>query len=99
MARKTEQSPCGTSFHNVEIYATVNDLLKLFPDSYSDGDGGYKVHHEFTLETEDGEVFTLYDWKEYRKPRKDETVCFHVGGKSFYITSRAAREVERMLQG
>ena len=97
MARKTNQNPSGTSFHDTVIYTTVNELLNLFPDSYSDGDGGYKVYHEFTLETDDGDVFTIYDWKEYEDRGKYTEIEFHIGGFNRRITEQAREELEEML--
>ena len=71
--------------------------MKLFPNSHTDGDGGYKVYHNFTLETNDGDVFTLYDWKLYKDVGLDTQIEFHIGGDNDMITEKALRELEDLL--
>lgn len=69
---------------------TYNDMINTFGDpTYSPEDSGDgKVNFEWVFENENGEAFTIYDWKcpeDYTKfilGRPDE-IQFHVGGKSF----------------
>ena len=66
--RKTSKSSGGTSFHGTEIRTTVHTLRKLLGEpEYSGNDGEDKVNFEWVMETEDGGVFTVYDWKEYKE--------------------------------
>ena len=50
---------------------------------------GYKVSIEWIRELPNGNVITIYDWKEYRKLEKTEEVEFHIGGKSKMDTLEA----------
>ena len=97
MAKKTNKSATGTSFHNTYLYTTVGRLLKLFPDSCSNGDGGYKSYYEFTLETENGDVFTIYDWKEGYDNGLNREIEFHIGGRNQMVTEQARRELQAFL--
>ena len=79
--KKTSKSSSGTSFHNNTILASVNELTAVMgePD-YSPNDGEDKVNFEWEMETEDGDIFTVYDWKEYRSIGLDEQIEWHIGG-------------------
>jgi hypothetical protein len=98
MAKKTYQSTDGTSFHGVVIRATVNQLISAFgePDmEYNTGED--KVNFEWNMETYEGEVFTIYDWKEYRPLQRDEYVTWHIGANSKSVSNDAEREILNIL--
>ena len=98
MAKLSNQSISGTSFHNSTITASVNELIAAIGEpQYQSNDGQDKVNFEWDCETEDGDVFTIYDWKEYRPISRDEQIEWHIGGNSGYQTSIAAEEVEQLL--
>jgi hypothetical protein len=56
-----------------------------------------KVKNEWICETENGDVFTIYDWKEYRVYGDDEMIEWHIGGYSGKVTGQAQREIEILL--
>ena len=62
---------------------------------YNTGEG--KVNFEWDMETEDGVVFTIYDWKEGRPLRKYEMIEWHIGAKSRYESEMAKLEVLKAL--
>lgn len=98
MAKHTEKSGSGTSFHSVVLSATPRQLIDLFPNSYhSNNDGRDKVNFDFTLETESGEVFTIYDWKEYRPLEMDEVIEWHLGGLNEQTCLQGKAEVIELL--
>ena len=98
MAKLSNQNISGTSFHNSTIMASVNELIAALGEpQYQSNDGQDKVNFEWDCETEDGDVFTIYDWKEYRAISTDEQIEWHIGGNSGYQTSIAAEEVELLL--
>jgi hypothetical protein len=98
MAKLSNQSISGTSFHNSTIKASVNELIAAIGEpQYQSNDGQDKVNFEWDCETEDGDVFTIYDWKEYRSISKDEQIEWHIGGNSGFVTSTAVEEVELLL--
>jgi hypothetical protein len=49
------------------------------------------------METDEGEVFTIYDWKEYRPLQRDEYVTWHIGAKSKSVSNDAERELLKAL--
>jgi len=98
MAQKTYQSTNGTSFHGVVIRATVNQLISAFGDpSMEYNTGEDKVNFEWEMETNVGEVFTIYDWKEYRPIGRDEFVTWHIGANSKSVCYDAEKELLKKL--
>ena len=98
MAKKTYQSTDGTSFHGVTIRATVNQLISAFGEPSDDSNTGEdKVNFEWDMETEEGEVFTIYDWKKYRMIDVDEYVTWHIGAMSKSVSYDAERELLKAL--
>ena len=95
---KTEKSANGTSFHDVVINSSINELTQLLGEpSYTDNSGEDKVNVEWDCELEDGRVVTIYDWKEYRPIGKDETIEFHIGGFSKLDTIDAKLELKSLI--
>jgi hypothetical protein len=79
--KKTEKSADGTSFHNVTIKTSVNELIRVLGDPDDDSNTGEdKVNFEWVCERENGDVVTIYDWKEYRMIDVNEKIEFHLGG-------------------
>ena len=98
MAKKTNQNANGTSFHDVTFKASVQQLTNVFGEPYYGYNTGEdKINFEWVLETDDEEVFTIYDWKEYRELDPDETIEWHIGSHSRDISSKAQYEVLREL--
>jgi len=98
MAKKTYQSTDGTSFHGVTIRASVDQLTKAFGDpTIVDNTGEDKVNYEWDMETDEGEVFCIYDWKYYRPLRSDESVEWNIGSRSESISREARGEINKAL--
>lgn len=98
MVKETIKDCNGTSFHDTTIVTTPRKLIELFPNSYSEQNNGEdKVNFDFVLENSKGEVFTIYDWKEYRPIGLDEQIEFHIGGLSKSITEQSKRDLQKML--
>lgn len=96
--KKTTKSVNGTSFHGVTIIATVTDLTAVCgqPD-FGENQGSDKVNFEWVMETSTGEVFTIYDWKEYRSLKDNEDIEWHIGGHEKTDTLNAYKEVATAL--
>jgi len=93
------KSTGGTSFHDNTITASVNELIAVMGEpSYSGNDGEDKVNFEWEMETEEGEVFTVYDWKEYRPLSRDEQIEWHIGAHSRRIGYSALVELSTALE-
>jgi hypothetical protein len=96
--KQTNKSANGTSFHDTTFFASVSDLRKILGEPYSEqNDGQDKCNFDWTMETEDGTIFTVYDWKEYRPLKEDEEVEWHVGGYSGMDTEKALNEIADAL--
>ena len=98
MAKLTTKSSCGTSFHDTTIKTTLAELIEVLgePQCFQN-DGSDKVNIDYECETKTGDIFTIYDWKEYRPIGMNETIEFHIGGMSRAITERAKDELEELL--
>jgi len=96
--KKTFQSADWTSFHNTTIKYSVSTLTEILgePD-YSGNDGEDKVNFEWNMETDNGDVFTVYDWKEYRSLNENEMIEWHIGGTDRTVTEQAAREIRNAI--
>jgi hypothetical protein len=98
MAKLSNKSIFGTSFHNSTIRASVNELIAALGEpQYQANNGQDKVNFEWTCETDGGDEFSIYDWKEYRRISKDEQIEWHIGGTSGFQTSIAAQEVKLQI--
>jgi hypothetical protein len=96
--KKTEKSANGTSFHNTTITTSINELTRVLGEPTYVGDYGEdKVTVEWICETKEGEVVTIYDWKEYRWIDKDEKIEFHLGGLRKIHTLNGKEELVKLL--
>jgi hypothetical protein len=96
--KKTNSSTNGTSFHNVTIKTSVNKLKSVLGEpEVEDNTGEDKVNFEWDLETSEGDVVSLYDWKEYREIDLDETIEFHIGAHSKSVSNVAFNELKALL--
>ena len=99
MAKLTNSSTTGTSYFGQIISSSVSELKeKLGEPQYSENDRTDKVNFEWECETEEGDVFTIYDWKEYREIDETETIHFHIGGKSERVAKVAVSELKTLLK-
>lgn len=90
----TSKTTDGTSFFGVTIQATVKSLTQLLgKPAYDYNDGTEKVNYTWEMETSNGDVFTVYDWKEYRPIHEDEHIEWHIGGFNAEATEQARKEL------
>lgn len=95
---QTTKSPSGTSFYGTTIKATPNQLIKVLGKPYCmSNDGEDKTNFDWTIETEKGEVATVYDWKYYHPLEMDTIYEWHIGGHGKNSTDTAANEIKQML--
>ena len=96
--KQTDKSANGTSFHNHTFTATVDDLRNVLGQpQFESNDGEDKNNFDWIMETQDGTVFTVYDWKEYRRLEEDEVIEWHIGGRSGADTEKALLEIREAL--
>lgn len=98
MLIRTRKNTDEVSFHESTVIATVNDLIFIFgKPTYYNNTGRDKVNIEWALEDENGNIVTIYDWKEYRKIGLNREIEWHIGGISKEITDKAKEEIELVL--
>ena len=49
------------------------------------------------METKNGDVFTVYDWKEYRSLSESEVIEWHIGGFNKISTEQAKSEIREAI--
>jgi len=84
----------GTSWHGHAITTTVNNLIENFGEPSMLGDTEDKVQYEWDMELQDGTVFTIYDWKEYRDYSKNDFIEFHIGAHDSRDAIKAMRALK-----
>jgi len=96
--KTTSKEVDGTSFYEVTIKCSTSTLRKVLgePECESN-DGQSKVNFEWTMETDNGDVFTVYDWKEYRSLGESDTIEWHIGGYSKTVTQQAKCEIRQAM--
>ncbi len=96
--KKTLNTANGTSHHGQVFITSRADLEKVFgPPHYEDGPEE-KVQAEWVFETQEGDVFTIYDWKEYRHYSPQKAIEWHVGAHTSGAAHRALQEIEDALK-
>ena len=96
--KKTKQM-VSSSFYNETILATTSELIKVLGEpAYGRCDFDEKVQYDWEMETDDGQYFTVYDWKEYREFGMDEVIRWHIGGIDLNGTKRGKIELLKELK-
>ena len=96
--KNTTRSSNGTSFYNDTFHASVTDLRQICGAPIcEDNLGDDKVNFEWIMETDSGDVFTIYDWKEYRILEETEIIEWHIGGHGGNVTEQALNEIATEL--
>lgn len=97
--KKTTKSSGGTSFFNSTIKTSLNILKNVLGEpEWSDNSGEDKSNFDWTMENEDGNIFTVYDWKEYRIIEDNEIIEWHIGGFNNIDTEKAKTEIEQAIK-
>ena len=82
---------------NLQLRVSRTEPIKIWIDGKLVFENWRKVNFEWDMETDEGEVFTIYDWKEYRVLRSDEMITWHIGSKSKSDSNVAERELLKAL--
>lgn len=94
MIKHTNKSASGTAFFEDTITTSIGKLIELFPNSYRKNMS--KTNYYFILENSDGNVFTIYDWKQ-PLPSLDEKIVLNIGGVTPEITEKAKQELSEII--
>jgi len=96
--KSTTKSASGTSFHGTTIEATPNQLLKVLGiPEHGSNNGKDKTNFDWTMQTETGDVITIYDWKYYHALDMDTIYIWNIGGHGKIGTDIAANEIKQLL--
>ena len=87
----------GTSFHDDTITCTVAQMRQAFGEPMFFGEIGDKVNMEWCFVMEDGVVFSLYDWKEYKGIVESQTYEWHIGAANENNSAEAKVLCDRIL--
>ena len=96
--KPTNKLESGTSFFGDTIITTLSNLKLMLGEPHYTGDTQDKVQNEWLMETNDGEVFTVYDWKTYRYYTNTEVLSWHIGGFNKQATQKAQQELVETLK-
>lgn len=98
MAKITTKSTNRTSYFGVRLVTTPEKLISLLGEStYGLNCSGEKVKMGWDCETEDGDVFTIYDYYTHRTLEMNDVVHWHLGGFSKEATEKGLIEMTAML--
>ena len=86
-----------TSFHDDTITCTVAQMRQAFGEPMFFGEIGDKVNMEWSFVMEDGVVFTIYDWKEYRGLVENSTYEWHIGAHNSASSAIAKNLCDKIL--
>ena len=97
LKQPTSVNYTGTSYHNVDIRTTPNDLIELCEEldieHHSNNTGEDKVNFDFEFYVPEKDLyFTVYDWKEYQPLNLHNSYEFHIGAKDT-MSSLEAKEI------
>jgi len=89
----------GSSFHHDVVFATPNELKHILGEPvYCENTGDDKVNMEWYMQIPDGNVFTVYDYKEYRPLHSNCPYEWHIGGHDRFSTHLAKQLLSEALQ-
>ena len=95
--KATIKSAFGTSFHGTTIIASVTDLRQILGlEQYEANDGNNKTNFVWIVETDNDDVFTVYDWKAGTFG-PNTLVKWHIGGHTGKAAEKGAAALKREL--
>lgn len=107
-ADEDDFSVAGISYHNVDVWATYNDLVRALGQPTIDGETeDEKSHVEWWGYVEDNQgvktpnsEWILYDWKEPENPKDNPTKTYewHIGVKGGISADNVQDLIVRELQ-
>lgn len=95
--KQTTKSTSGVHFLDVTVFASREELITICGKPLSNsGDG--KCRYHWNMETEDGEVFTIYDWKDTVIRDLDEPIKWNIGSFNYLTADNAQFEINEALK-
>ena len=94
MTTDPDIDPSGTSFHGVYLKCSLKKLMRALGEPIDRF--CHKINYEWRGTTDDGQIFTVYDWKSPR-PQMNRPVEWNIGGHNKEATERAREEIIRKI--
>lgn len=91
--KQSIQTSHETSWHGHDFRATYNELVEKLGAPNESGDG-YKSRYCWVMETEGGDLFTIYDWKEPFLDH-DLDIYWHIGALTPLSAGKGLKELEK----
>ena len=95
--KQTTKSTNGTHFLNVTVFASRREIYLICGEP-STNNGDDKVRYCWDMETEDGEPFSIYDWRDIIIRKLDEPITWHIGSFNYLAADNARFEINQALQ-
>lgn len=84
------------SFHGHSVHTSKDDLEKVCGKvMFTDNDLAEDVKHVWEMQSEDGTLFTIYDYKEYREYPSNEKIDWHIGANNRFGAKKGYDEIKR----
>ena len=98
MAKISNKSNSGTDFADKTFKSAISKLTQTFgePQYNTNSNFAWDMFFCWTCETEAGDIFTIYDWKEENKPEKFDVISFRIGAKNKRIGKIAIYELKKL---
>lgn len=96
--KRSSKNSIDTTFHGDDIMLTRYMIENKIGEPDYTGDKDSKTQYEWICETENGDVFTIYDWKEYRDYNEYTPIVWHIGGHSKTVTEQALTELKQLFK-
>lgn len=96
--KTSNASANGTSYFGHTVTATPGKLKEVLGNpTFNYNDGLDKVNIEWIMENENGDVFTVYDWKIGHSILDNDVIHWHIGGFNAAVTAKAKEELEACI--
>jgi hypothetical protein len=95
--KQTTKSTSGTHFLDVTVFASRKELITICGKPQPSSDD-FKVRYCWDMETEDGDVFTIYDWRDLFIRDLDEPITWHIGSFDYLAADTARHELTQALK-
>jgi len=97
--KQTDKSIIGTTFQLLTLFASVEQLKKVLgKPTFEHNNGKDKTNFEWNLETDDGNVFAIYDWKEYRPLQANKVIEWYIGANSEFAALQGYTEIKEAIE-
>lgn len=84
----------GTKATGKKFHCSIGRLFQTFGQPcFVDQDKSFFC---WVLETSDGDVYTVYDWKEETKPGQHDVIEFNIGAKTARIGKKALYDLKKL---